>query len=258
MKAQSSSNAGSLPRRRKPSLVARVRPFWIGLVILAGLLVWAGVWLAHASWFRIARVTIDVPVGSPVSGEAVAAAAAVPFDANLWLLDPGAMTRRIEAIPYVDHATIQRTQFPRPMLDIWVTVRRPSACVRAAGRQVTIDDTARVLQAGCAAAAEALIDAGNASVPAPGAGIVDPEVTGLLTDARILADAGLAVRQLRRDRWGGLDAVDATGVTLEFGDDADLAKKAALVQPVRNGIGTKRPIRAIDLRAPGTPTVEFR
>ncbi len=256
MKAETTSNARSVPRRRRPSLVARLRPFWILLVVLAGLLVWAGIWLEHAPWFRIARVTIDVPVGSPVSSQAVAAAAAVPSDANLWLIDPGGMKRRIEAIPYVDQVTIRRTQFPRPILDIWVTMRRPSACVSASRREVTIDDAARVLQSGCVRTALPLIDAGNAAVPLPGDGIADAEITGLLADAKILAEGGVAVRQMRRDRWGGLVAVDATGVTLEFGGDADLARKAALVGPVRNGIGTKRPIRAIDLRAPGTPTVD--
>ncbi len=83
-------------------------------------------------------------------------------------------------------------------------------------------------------------------------------MTRLLADAKLLADADLAVRSLGRDRWGGLQAVDVTGVTLRFGDDADLARKAALVGPVRSTIGTKRRLRAIDLRAPATPVVQFR
>jgi len=258
VKAEARSGARSLPRRRKPSLVARARPFWILLLVVAALLVWAGIWLARSPWFRVSNVTIDVPAGSPVSRDRVSAVAAIAPDANIWLLDTGGIARRIEAIPYVDRATISRSQFPHPALDIAIAVRSPSACVSAGGQDVTIDATARVLQAGCAAPALPSIEAGNVAVPAPGGSIVDGEITGLLADARILADARLDIRRLSRDRWGGLDAVDATGVTLEFGDDADLAKKAALVQPVRNGIGTRRPIRAIDLRAPKTPTVEFR
>ncbi len=258
MKAGARSGARGLPRRRKPSLVARVRPFWILFLVVAALLVWAGAWLAHASWFRVARVAIDVPAASPVSREQVSAAAAIAADANLWLLDPGGIARRIEAIPYVDRATIRRSQFPRPAIEIAIAVRRPSACVRAGGHDVTIDDTARVLQAGCAAPMLPWIDAGEAPVPVPGGTIRDAAIAGLLADAKVLADANLDVRRLGRDRFGGLEAVDVTGVTLEFGDDADLAREAALVRPVRNGIGTKRPIRAIDLRAPGTPTVVFR
>ena len=258
MKAETRSGARSLPRRRKPSLLARVRPFWILLLVVVALLVWAGIWLARSPWFRVSNVTIDVPVGSPVSRDQVSSAAAIAPDANIWLLDAGGTARRIDAIPYVDRATIRRAQFPRPALEIAIEVRRPSACISAGGQDVTIDATARVLQASCAAPALPLIEAGNVTVPAPGGSIADGEIAGLLADERVLAGANLAIRRLSRDRWGGLDAVDATGVTLEFGDDADLAKKAALVQPVRNGIGTKRPIRAIDLRAPKTPTVEFR
>lgn len=258
MKVESQPGSRAVPRRRRPSLATRARPFWILWLVLAALLVWGGVWLARAPWFRIARTTIVLPAGAPVTRDALIAAAAVPADANLWLLDPGAMSRRIEAIPYVDHATIGRAQFPQPALEIAVTVRKPSACVRAGGSDATIDRSARVLQAGCAASGLPLIDAGDADVPSPGGSIVDARIAGLLADAQVLANAGVAVRQLRRDRWGGLEAVDPTGVTIEFGDDADLAKKAALVQPVRNGIGSKRPIRAIDLRAPDTPTVLFR
>jgi hypothetical protein len=258
VKAETQSGPRSLPRRRKPSLVARVRPFWILLLVLAALLVSGGVGLANAPWFRVARVTIDVPAASPVTRDQVSAAAAIAPDANIWLLDPGAMARRIEAIPYVDRATIRRTQFPHPVLEVEIGVRRPSACVRAGGREVTIDASARVVQTGCAASALPWIDAGNAAVPAPGGRVVDGEIAALFADEKVLADANLAIRQVSRDRWGGLDAVDTTGVSLEFGDDADLAAKAALVEPVRAGIGTKRPIRAIDLRAPKSPTVEFR
>ena len=43
-----------------------------------------------------------------------------------------------------------------------------------------------------------------------------------------------------------------------FGSDDDLAQKAALIGPVRAGVGSSRIIRAIDLRSPGTPIVDFR
>jgi hypothetical protein len=123
---------------------------------------------------------------------------------------------------------------------------------------VTIDATARVLQTGCALAAAARIDAGAATVPAPGGTIADPDLSRLLADANILAAADLGIRTLGRDHWGGLEAVDVSGIRLRFGSDDDLAKKAALVAPVRAGVGPSRLIRSIDLRAPGTPIVVFR
>ena len=245
-----------LPKRRKPTLAARVRPFWILAAIAAALLVWGGVWLAHASWFRIARVGIDVPLASPVSRETVRTAAALPADANVWLVNPWSIARRIEAIPYVDVATVHRGQFPQPFVELAITVRRPSACVRAGAREVTLDATSRVLQDGCAAPTAVRIDAGRATLAAPGAVVSDPDVAQLLADEKTLADASLALRALRRDRFGGVEAVDVTGVLIRFGEDDGLAAKAALVGPVRAGVG-KRKVRSIDLRAPSTPTVEY-
>ena len=247
-----------LARRRKPSLAARIRPFWILGLIVAVLAAWGGYALAQSPWFRVARVGIDVPLGSPVSRAQVAAAAAIPPGANVWLLGAHAIAQRIEAIPYVDRASVHRGQFPQPFVELGITVRRPSACVRGGPRVVTIDASARVLQDGCVLPSVARIDAGNGALPRPGATIADPDVARLLADARTLADANLGLRSLRRDRWGGLEAVDVSGVTLRFGDDADLGSKAALVAPVRAGIGSHRPVAAIDLRSPATPVVEFR
>jgi cell division protein FtsQ len=258
MRTDARPRPGTLARRRKPSVVARVKPFWIFIVLLLGLAAWGGAWLVQSPWFRIAHIGIDVPLASPVSRDDVRRAAAIAPGANVWLVNPSAIARRIEAIPYVDRASVHRGQFPKPFVELAVTVRRPTACVRAGAREVTIDATSRVLQTGCAAGSAARIDAGAAKVPAPGGTIADPDIARLLADARTLADASLAVRSLRRDRWGGLEAVDVTGVALRFGDDGDLKAKAALVEPVRAGIGTKRPVKAIDLRSPGTPIVEFR
>ena len=258
MKSSASAGGRALPKRRKASLAARVMPYWIVLVALVALLAWGATWLARSPWFTVTRIGIDVPLGSRVSPSQVRAAAAVGRDANVWLLITHAIARRIEAIPYVDRASVHRGQFPQPFVELGVTVRRPTACLRAAGRDVTIDASSRVVQSGCASPALARIDAGRAKIPVPGGTVADPEVARLLADANVLADASLAVRSLGRDRWGGIVAVDATGVTLRFGEDGDLAKKAALVEPVRAGIGKKRPVKAIDLRAPGTPIVEFR
>jgi cell division septal protein FtsQ len=145
----------TLPRRRKPSIGARVRPFWFFAAILLALAVWGGVWLAQSPWFRVARVGIDVPLASPVSRDEVRRAAAVAPGANVWLLNTRAIARRIEAIPYVDRASVHRGQLPKPFVELAVTVRRPTACLRAGEDEVTIDATHRVLQTGCATPAAA-------------------------------------------------------------------------------------------------------
>jgi cell division septal protein FtsQ len=245
------------PRRRKASLGARIKPFWIFVVVLIALIGWGGAWLAQSSWFRVTRVGVETPLASPVSPDAVRAAAGISRETNVWLIDTRAAARRIEAIPYVATAAIHRVQFPKPVVELAITVRRPTACVRGAGRDVTIDETARVLQSGCPSAVLPRIDAGRAAVPVPGGTIADPEVGRLLADAKTLTDANLAIRRVGRDRWGGLEAVDVTGMLIQFGADDDLIKKAALVEPVRLVVA-RRHIRAIDLRAPGTPIVKYR
>jgi cell division protein FtsQ len=244
--------------RRKPSVAARIRPFWILASLAAVALAAVAIWFVRAPAFRIAHVGVSVPLGSPVTSDEVRRAAAIGPGSNLWLLDTGAIALRIEAIPYVDTALVDRTQVPRPQVALSITVRRPSACLRAADRVVTIDATARVLQDGCAMPAAPRISAGTAALPAPGGSISDPDLGRLLADAKILSDANLGIRSLGRDRWGGLEAVDASGVRLMFGSDDDLAQKAALIGPVRAGVGSSRIIRAIDLRSPGTPIVDFR
>jgi hypothetical protein len=99
------------------------------------------------------------------------------------------------------------------------------------------------------------VDIGGGPAAAPGATLTTPEIDRLLADARAIGEH-IPVRIVRRDRFGGLEAVDSRGVVLRFGADADLAAKLALVEPIRNSAG-ERPLRAIDLRAPATPIVEF-
>jgi hypothetical protein len=246
-----------VPRRRKPSVAARARPFWVLAALALAVLVALGVWLAQAPFFRITRVIVDVPLGSPVSTAHVRNAAAIAPQANLWLLQPGAIARRIEAIPYVDRASVHRAQFPAPFVELSITLRRPAFCWQTGAAEVTLDAGGRVLQLGCAGPAIPRLIA-VAAPPAPGVAVADPSIVRLLADADTLAGAGLSMRRLYWDRWGGLEGIDASGVILRLGDDADLGVKAALVGPVRAGVGAKRSVRAIDLRAPGTPTVEFR
>src|SRR6202035_6185937 len=98
---------------------------------------------------------------------------------------------RREAIPSVERASVHRGQFPQPFVELAVTVRRASGCLRAGGRDVTIDATSRVLQSGCTKPSLARIDAGAAHVPAPGGTIADPDIARLLADSKTLADANL-------------------------------------------------------------------
>jgi hypothetical protein len=242
-------------RRTKPSPLVRVRTFWAVAILALCVVAALGVAFANAPQLRIRSIDANVPLGGPVSKSAVIAAAHIDPDANLWLLNPGAIRRRLEAIPYVATAGVHRAQFPRPAVMLDVTLRPPTGCVNSSNGTVTIDTTARVLQTGCASPALPLVDIGTGPAVAPGAILTAPDIDRLLADARTIGEH-VPVRIVRRDRFGGLVAVDSRGVTLEFGSDDDLAAKLALVEPIRRSAGG-RPLRAIDLRAPATPVVEF-
>jgi hypothetical protein len=242
-------------RRTKPSIAGRVRTFWVvaALVLCAGTVLAAAI--ANAPQLRVRAIDASVPSGGPVTKSAVISAAHIDPDANLWLLNTSAIRHRLETIPYVATAAVHRAQFPQPAVSLGVTLREPTGCVRSSSGTVTIDATARVLQLDCVSGALPLVDVGIAPAVAPGAMLTAPDVDRLLADARAVG-AHIPVRVVGRDRFGGLEAVDSRGVLLRFGSDADLQAKLALVEPIRNSVKGRR-LRAIDLRAPGTPIVEF-
>jgi hypothetical protein len=251
-----SARARALRRRTKPSLTARLRALWIVAALAALALFAIGVAVANAPQLRVRGVEASVPAGGPVSRNDVLAAAHVDPDANLWLLDTGAIRSRIEAIPYVATASVHRTQFPQPAVTLEVTLREPTECVLVGGRALTVDAAARVLQTGCATPALPRVAVSGVPAVAPGATLSGAEVDRLLADTRTI-DAHVPIRLVRRDGFGGLEAVDSRGVLLRFGADGDLAEKVALVEPIRAGAAHGRPLRVIDLRAPATPVVEF-
>jgi hypothetical protein len=242
-------------RRTKPSIAVRVRTFWVIAVLAACLAIALGVAFVNAPQLRVRSIEAAVPSDSPVTKTQVLASADIDPTANLWLLDTGAIRRRIEAIPYVATADVHRRQFPQPAVTLAIALRQPTGCVNMPGGAVTIDVTERVLQSGCAAATLPLVDAGAGAAVAPGSTLTEPDVNRLLADARTIG-AVVPVRIVRRDRFGGLQAVDSHGVLLEFGADDDLPAKLALVEPIRRSAGG-RPLRAIDLRAPATPVIQF-
>jgi cell division septal protein FtsQ len=243
-------------RRSRTSIAVRIRAFWVIAVLIAVTCAAVAVAFVEAPQLRVRAATATVPAGGPVRVSDVVAAARVAPDANLWLLDTHAIRARIEAIPYVLDARVHRSQFPQPAIAFDVTLRRPTGCVKTTAGTVTIDATARVLQNGCADATVPLVEAGAEPAPPPGGVLTTPDIDRLLADAKAIGDR-VPVRIVRRDRFGGLEATDTDGVILRFGNDEDLASKLALVEPIRRSIASAKKLRAIDLRAPDTPVVEF-
>jgi hypothetical protein len=226
---------------------------WVFIVAAIAALAYGCYLFVTLPQLRIRNVDVRID-GSVVSAAEVLDAAHIDRNGNAWLLNTWAIARRVEAIPYVFGARIHHR--PPADIEIAVTQRVPTACVYAGSGTMTVDATLRVLQAGCANAALTRIDARGTQTARPGSILDDAGVRALLRDRDVLATAGVALRSLGFDRFSGLGAVAADGVRLQFGEDADLARKAALIAPIRRET-RNRSLRIIDVRAPDTPVVRF-
>ena len=249
------ARADSLRRRRKRTFVTQLRILWVFIVAIVGATAYGAYTVITLPALRVQSVDVQID-GLAVNKSAVLQAAKIDRTRNTWLLDTKAMKRRIEAIPYVDAANVRR--IPPARLAITVTEREPAACVRSGSRLVTIDREQRVLQDGCAGASALQIVLRDAALGAPGSVANPPALAQLLADGRVLRDAGVDTRSIGQDSYGQLVAIDTRGIQLLLGSDADIAVKAKLVAPVLSAAGRTRSIRAVDLRAPATPTVQFK
>jgi cell division septal protein FtsQ len=261
-----SSRPIQLRRRSKPSLGARARTYWIPAILAIAIVASLGWALAAAPMFRLSSV--EVTGLGRVSRADVLARAALNPNENVWLGDMRGAERRIEAIPYVLTARVRR-RFPAAVT-IAVAERTSEACVRdGRGRELTVDGTLRVLENGCASAPGLRYLTRNALVAMPGDFLTDPAIVGLRNDAQALLTyatpsgetpaAALRFTSFSLDPAGQLDATLAGGVRVRFGDDDALAEKERLVGPILASLGARAAnVRAVDLRAPATPVVEFR
>jgi cell division septal protein FtsQ len=250
-----SAGPGALRRRRKRSFVTRLRILWVFIVVIVVAAAYGGYVLVTLPALRVQSVDVRSDGHAVTPGE-VLRAANIDRSRNAWLLDTNHMRQRIEAIPYVGTATVRR--IPPANIAIDVSEREPAACVRSGTRLVTVDRDRRILQGGCARASALQIVLHAGELGNPGSTANPPALGQLLADGLVLSDAGVETRSISQDPYGQLVAVDTRGIQLLFGSDADVATKAKLVAPVLGAAQPGRSIRAIDLRAPSTPTVVFR
>ena len=242
--------------RRKRSPMSRLRPYWIVGIIVAGLAVIAVAAIANEPMFHLK--TLAVTGLSRVSRNDVVARAAIDPSANVWLLNKRAIEARIETIPYVRTATIHR----RPLADVSVAIdeRVATNCVRdAVGRVVTIDVENRVLQNDCTDGSLVAYAIRTPIEQRAGDYLHDAELIKLESDAHTLGTTDRRFRAYTYDRFGQLVAFTSDGVAIEFGDEDDLDRKERLIGPIYAQVGSRAGlIKAVDLRAPATPVVEFK
>lgn len=243
-------------RRSKRPLLARVRTYWVlGAIVLVAL--GAGAWwFAGSPLFRLRSVDVDGLVR--VSKHDVLLRAALHPRDNIWLMNRGAVERRVEAIPYVATARVQR-RFPADVR-IVVTERKPAACLRdGARRTYTLDTALRVLERGCADAETPTYVVRAPLEAAPGTFERDPALLRLQSDDEALSATGRRYRSFAEGTYGELVATLQGGITVRFSSDADLTREQSLIAPILAELGSRAAdVSSVDLRAPTTPVVEYR
>ncbi len=242
-------------RRARRSLARRLAPYWliVGFALALGGYGAYAVLTAHV--FELHGVSVRG--NGAVQRAEIVAAAALPRNRNVWLVDRRAVARRIDAIPAVKDARMT-IRLPAAVT-LSVAERMPAACVRdATGARVTVDVELRVLASGCPSALAPIYDLRAELDDPPGTFLRTPELLALVADARTLGDRD-RYRAFAHDAYGDLDATLASGVLVRYGDDGALPQKQRLVTPILSQLGERAAlVRTLDLRAPDTPVVEYR
>ncbi len=243
------------PRRKQRTVTARLRPYRVVLalvvLLLAGAAAFAGMWPG----FDPARVEV---VGNRRVAEAeILERAAIARNANMWLQSTSAIARRVEAIPFVATASVHR--IPPTTMKIAVTERVPFVILQSGDEAAVADHALRVLEGSSGEETLPVFVLQPGVALRAGAFVAQSRALELRDDYDAMVAAGLAPVELRRDRFGGLVATLPGQVRVLFGDDSDLTRKIALVNPILTQVVRDRArVAAIDLRAPNTPVLQYR
>ncbi|MBA3907723.1 MAG: FtsQ-type POTRA domain-containing protein [Pseudonocardiales bacterium] len=206
-------------RRRLLSL----RPLLICLGLI-GLLVLAG-WVLLGSTL-LAVHSVAVSGESRLDVEEVKAAAQVPADKPLALLDTGAIRRRVAALPEVKSATVERA-WPTSV-HIRVVERTAVAVVQRPGKPLALVDATGVLFADVTAPPPGL---SLLSLAAPAAG--DPStIAALAVTAALPTKVRQTVTLISAPTPATVTLTLTGGISVIWGDAANSARKAQALAAV--------------------------
>jgi cell division protein FtsQ len=225
--------------------MGRRRLRWLTVVATIVCLVGAMYLLVNSALLDVDH--IPVRGAQHVSAREVQAASGVHTGDALVFVDTGAVARRVERLPWVEHAAVTK-QMPNTVRII-VTEYEPAAYVRAGHDIVLLAANGRALARVKRAPAGAVEIRGVRVAPANGELLSPPEaahITAQLPDA-------LATQVKAVDVGGvGVSLVLARGGELRFGAPADVDAKAAAALAVLTHNGSA-PFAFIDVSTPSTP-----
>ena len=182
-----------------------------------------------------------------VSVEEVRVASGVHVHDPLLFVDTGAAARRIEKLPWVEHASVRR-DLPGT-LKITVAEYTPAVYVRVAGGVVLVAASGHVIAPAKAPPARSVEVRGVRRAPSVGGMLAPPDAAGVVARLpRALAQLVVAV-----DVGGSGLVLDlGRGGEIRLGNTSDLDAKAASAQAVLAHLGTA-PFSYIDVSTPYRP-----
>lgn len=209
-----------------------------------------------ATWPGFYPKAVDVTGNRAVPSALISSKAGLVRTQNLWLQNTQAMEKRIESIPQIDTASVHRT-LPADTT-IVVTERTPFAVVQSGEQRVLVDRDLRVLRDAAGGEPLPTFVLKPSVAVVPGSFLNDPSVKLLRDGDDLLAQNHVIATSLELDKFGGLIATLRGGVRVLIGDDDDMEKKIALIEPIlsQTAKGGRRVVR-LDVRAPAAPVVVY-
>lgn len=235
----------------------RRRRLMTALVLLSVL---AGCWLAAKSSLLTVE-SVDVTPSPNAGAEAIREAAGIGVDLNMLELDESAIARKVEALPWVGRATVER-RWPKTV-SIAVTERTIRAVVPdGSGGWLLVDETGRVLGPTPPVSHQFVPHIIGLAPVAPGQSM-DPKIAGALAvSSKMTVSLGGRIASLTVTPEGTVDAklqprgtawlgrvVDGAGRPESDLDDKVRALQTMLAQ------ADLRDLCRLDLRVPSSPVL---
>ena len=222
----------------------------VSLVVLTVLTVGA-LLLLHSPVFGARVVTVKGSVHTPPAE--VIAVAGLAGHPPLIDMDPGQSAARLERLPWIRTATVNR-QWPDGV-SVTITERVPVAVVATAGgRWLVVDAEGRVVET-VASAPAGLVHLSLTGHPSGAPGWLSRQAAPALAVAATLPKAFVGqVDQVATGRQGNVTLTLDQSLTVSVGPPVDLKQKYEDVAAILAG-ATLHPGDVIDVTVPGAPAV---
>jgi cell division septal protein FtsQ len=215
---------------------------------------------------RLALGDIEVTGAQRTGTTAVLAAADLPRGRDVWLLDVAGATRRIESLPWVESARVQRAWPNRVTVTVSERVAVARLALDAADQSsgyALLDADGRVLETGSQQAQDERLpllvvqplppDAGTA-----GAVLAASAVGDALDALRQFGELGVRMTEIEVEPITGVSAITLSNVRVMFGRIDDLAAKLTLFDAIAKRISRPQDIAYVDVRSTSAPTVQYK